>query len=113
MKRFLLTCAPLVAALAVGVPAVGAPVARVVVPVSGVAASPFAGCTADLVDLQRALGSVDYPNSEVEPYLAVNPTNPNNLIAVWQQDRWDDSGSRGNLAEVSFDGGNSWQRSSR
>jgi hypothetical protein len=110
LKRFLLTCAPLVAALAVGVPAAGAaPVAPVVVPVSGVAASPFAGCTADLVDLQRALGSVDYPNSEVEPYLAVNPTNPNNLIAVWQQDRWDNSGSRGNLAGVSFDGGNSWQ----
>jgi hypothetical protein len=110
MKRCLLTWVPLVAALAVGPPVVGAaPVAPVVVPVSGVAASPFAGCTADLVELQRALGSVDYPNSEVEPYVAVNPTNANNLIAVWQQDRWDSSGSRGNLAGVSFDGGNSWQ----
>ena len=60
------------------------------------------------MDLQRSVGFVDYPNSEVEPYLAVNPTNPENLIAVWQQDRWNDGSSRGNLAGVSFDGGESW-----
>jgi hypothetical protein len=54
------------------------------------------------------IGFVDYPSSEVEPYLAVNPTNPDNLIAVWQQDRWNDGSSRGNLAGVSFDGGESW-----
>jgi hypothetical protein len=89
--------------------AAAAPVAPTAVPVSEAAASPFAGCTEDLVDLQRALGSVDYPNSEVEPYVAVNPTNPDNLIAVWQQDRWDNAGSRGNLAGVSFDGGETWE----
>lgn len=91
------------------VPAVAAaPVAPTTVPVSPTASSPFAGCTGDLVDVQRAAGQVDYPNSEVEPYVAVNPTNPENLIAVWQQDRWAGGSSRGNLAGVSFDGGESW-----
>ena len=29
-----------------------------------------------------------YRNSEAEPFLAVDPTDPMTLIAVWQQDRW-------------------------
>ena len=95
-------------ALAAVPAATAAPVAPTTVPVSEAVASPFAGCTEDLVDLQRALGAFDYPNSEFEPYVAVNPTNRENLIAVWQQDRWDGAGSRGNLAGVSFDGGESW-----
>jgi hypothetical protein len=85
-----------------------AQVAPTTVPISSAVASPFSGCTEDLVDLQRSSGFVDYPNSEVEPYVAVNPTNPDNLIAVWQQDRWRDGSSRGNLAGVSFDGGENW-----
>jgi hypothetical protein len=39
--------------------------------------SPFAGCT-----VGGAPGSVLYPNAEEEPWLDVNPTNPQNLIAV-------------------------------
>jgi hypothetical protein len=89
--------------------AAAAPVAPTTAPVSGVAGTPFAACGADLVGLQRSLGAVDTPNSEVEPYLAVNPTNPANLIAVWQQDRWDGGSSRGNVAGVSFDGGDTWR----
>src|SRR5262249_60737158 len=55
--------------------------------------SPFAGCTADA-------GSVgtSYPNTEVEPWLDVNSTDPSNLVATWQQDRWNDGGSRGLVA---------------
>src|SRR5262245_41273547 len=48
-------------------------------------------------------------NSEVEPWVDVNPTNPNNIVAFWQQDRWSDGGSRGLVAGVSFDGGTTWQ----
>src|SRR5690348_14581404 len=33
-------------------------------------------------------GSVSYENAEVEPYLAINPADPSNLVAAWQQDRW-------------------------
>ena len=34
-------------------------------------------------------------NSEVEPYVAVNPVNAANLVGVWQQDRWSSGGARG------------------
>jgi hypothetical protein len=98
------------ASVLTAVPAVAAaPSAPTTVAVSPTTGSPFAGCAADLPDLQRSLGAIDFANSEVEPYLAVNPTNPDNLIAVWQQDRWSGGGARGNLAGVSFDGGETWE----
>ena len=49
-----------------------------------------------------------YPDAEVEPYVAVNPLNPSNLVGVWQQDRWSNSGSQGTLSAVSFDAGATW-----
>lgn len=105
-SRTLVALAAVIAMLVVMPAAAGA--APTVVAVSGTLVSPFAGCSADLVDLQRSL-DVDYPNGEVEPYLAVNPTNPENLIAVWQQDRWAGGASRGNVVGVSLDGGDTWQ----
>ena len=38
-----------------------------------------------------------YPNAEVEPWVAVNPTNPGNLVGVWQQDRWSNGSANGVL----------------
>jgi BNR repeat-like domain/RTX calcium-binding nonapeptide repeat (4 copies) len=73
------------------------------VQVSGV--SPFAGCTADDVASQSG---VNYLNSEVEPWLDVNPANESNLFASWQQDRWSNGGSRGLAGAASFDGGATW-----
>ncbi|MGH3017356.1 MAG: sialidase family protein [Gaiellaceae bacterium] len=73
------------------------------VQVSG--SSPFVGCTADGVSGQS--GTV-YQNSEVEPWLDVNPTNTNNLVGAWQQDRWSNGGARGLLAGSSANGGGSW-----
>src|SRR5437870_852427 len=74
--------------------------------------SPFAGCTADDVAGQIARDPTGqrkvYLNSEVEPWVDVNPTNPNNIVAFWQQDRWSDGGSRGLVAGVSLNGGVSW-----
>lgn len=58
-------------------------------------------------DQQAATGTL-HASSEVEPWLAVNPTNPDNLIGVWQQDRWSDGGARGLVAGVSLDGGATW-----
>src|SRR5947208_13322125 len=63
-------------------------------------ASPFAGCTAGATPT-----SVLYPNAEEEPWVDVNPTNPDNLIAVWQQDRWSDGGAHGLVTAVTHDGG--------
>ena len=69
------------------------------------AVSPFAGCTADA----GQVGTV-YANTEVEPWVDVNPTNPANIVATWQQDRWNNGGSRGLVAGVSTDGGTSWSQ---
>lgn len=55
--------------------------------------------------------SVLYENAEVETHVAVNPTQPENVVAYWQQDRWSDGGARGNNAGYSFDGGNTWGES--
>ena len=50
-----------------------------------------------------------YRDAEVEPHLAVNPTNRRNLIAVWQQDRWSNGGANGLLTAYSRDGGETWK----
>ncbi len=63
--------------------------------------SPFAGCTVG------GPGTV-YVNSEVEPWVAVNPVNPVNVIAVYQQDRWSNGGAHGLVTAVSHNGGGTW-----
>lgn len=49
-----------------------------------------------------------YTNAEVEPHVAINPTNPNNLIGTWQQDRWSNGGAQGIAVGASFDAGATW-----
>lgn len=67
------------------------------------AASPLpAGCEGP------AGGGTAVVNAETEPYVAVNPINPLNLFAVWQQDRWTNGGARGLVGAFSLDGGRSW-----
>ena len=68
--------------------------------------SPFAACTAGGTST-----STNYPEAEVEPFVAVNPTNSSNIVGVFQQDRWSDGGAHGLLAASSFDGGSSWSSS--
>jgi hypothetical protein len=49
---------------------------------------------------------------EAEPYFAVNPTDPRNLVGTWTQDKRFDGGGGGGLAigvAVSFNGGHTWQ----
>src|SRR5439155_4597416 len=72
--------------------------------------SPFATCTADNATAQINSGSVLYPNAEIEPRSAINPTNSLNIVGEYQQDRWSDGGARGLVASVSHDGGSSWHR---
>jgi hypothetical protein len=63
--------------------------------------SPFAGCT---------IGGpgTNYVNAEVEPWVAVNPTNLANIVAVYQQDRWSNGGAHGLVTAVSYNGGATW-----
>jgi hypothetical protein len=48
---------------------------------------------------------------QVEPWFEVNPTDSQNLVGFWQQDRWSDGGSHGLVAGVSHDGGATWSKS--
>ena len=68
--------------------------------------SAFAGCT-DGQSAGPPPGEV-FVNAEVEPWIAVNPANPNNLVGVWQQDRWTDGGSHGLTTVYSMNGGATW-----
>ncbi|MFN8490736.1 MAG: sialidase family protein [Caldilineaceae bacterium] len=73
------------------------------VPAAPTPVSPFAACTFG------GAGTV-YTNAEVEPWVVVNPTNPNNIVAVWQQDRWSNGGARGLVTSATHDGGLTWKR---
>ena len=66
---------------------------------------PFANSTTDNPAAQTGML---YPDSQVEPDIVVNPTRPNNVVALWQQDRWSNGGARGIVVAVSSNGGNHW-----
>src|SRR6266487_4581974 len=67
--------------------------------------SPFASC-----DISGFLipGETNYVNTELEPWVAVNPMDSSNIIGVYQQDRYTFGGARGLAAAVSHDGGATW-----
>ena len=74
-----------------------------VVQVSG-ATSPYASCTPASTQPGR-----NYPNAEVEPQIAVNPTNTRNMVGQWHQDRWSNGGARGIAGAYSNTGGAGWK----
>jgi hypothetical protein len=77
------------------------------VTVSG--ASPIAACEGDTGF--RDVGGVpanQFVGSEVEPHVMVDPSNPSIIIGAWQQDRWNNGGSEGNVTATSLNGGTSW-----
>jgi hypothetical protein len=51
----------------------------------------------------------NYYNSEVQPMIAADPTNPSHLAANFQQDRWSALGSNGVITYLSDDFGISWR----
>ena len=67
--------------------------------------SVFAGCVAD--DPGSQAGTL-YPGAAIEPWLAVDPSEPTRLLVGVQQDRWSNGGSRGLRGALSDDGGRSW-----
>lgn len=93
----------LAAVLAVGAPAAsGAVRISKLKPISG--ESPFqpGGC--------GVAGTPTF-DSEAEPSFAVNPKDPRNAIAVWQQDRFAvDGGALSNIVSVTKNGGATWRR---
>ncbi len=73
--------------------------------------SPFAtpGCAAiDNAQTSQVAGIYNYLNTEVEPWVAVDPTDGNHLVGSWQQDRWNDGGANGLASAYSTNGGANW-----
>lgn len=88
--------------------AVAGPAATVGPEVQISGTSPFpAGCGTN----PGAPAGTNTPDSEVEPWVDVNPVDANNIVAFWQQDRWSNGGARSLVAGVSFDGGLTWTNS--
>ncbi len=62
--------------------------------------NPLAGCD----DGWRLPGTMTL-NDSAEPFVAVNPANPNNVVAAWIGGI-----AQNNIAATSFDGGSTWQQ---
>jgi hypothetical protein len=88
--------------------AAGAAPLTVTAPVSISIATPFAPGCGGPTEGSVPGANFNYANSEVEPWLAVSPTNPNDVAGMWQQDRWSDGGAHGLVAAVSHTGGASF-----
>src|SRR4051794_35418511 len=74
-------------------------------PFAATGASPFAAnCNG------APQNGVSYRNTEVEPYLDLNPARPLNLVGVYQQDRFETGGANGLGTTYSEDGGSTWTR---
>lgn len=102
MRRISAAVSAIAAAAIVATPAIAATFTNVTV--SG--SSPFANCST-----ANQTGTL-YVNAEVEPSVAANPKLAGNVIGVWQQDRWSNGGAQGLVSGHSFDGGNTWARTS-
>src|SRR5918912_1412431 len=83
--------------------------------VVGTASATMEGHEVSQVDLYAAcpltpdiFGGVNYPNTELEPWLTRNPVNADNFSGAFQQDRWDDGGAKGLVASWSFNDGLTW-----
>ena len=66
-------------------------------------ASPLAPCLGD-----DPTSGTNFVNSEVEPWIAVDRSNTDRIVATYQQDRWSNGGSRGDVTAFSANGGASW-----
>ncbi|MHC4072434.1 MAG: hypothetical protein ACYTGS_10440, partial [Planctomycetota bacterium] len=82
------------------------------VPISGLSSNPDGGDPNDPLTVTACNGApqggVVYRNSETEPYIAVNPLNPDNMIAAWHQDRWSTGGGQSVGAAYTKNGGMTW-----
>lgn len=82
------------------------------IPISGLSPYPDGGDPNDPQSVTSCNGGpqigVLYRNSETEPHIAVNPTNHDNMIAAWHQDRWSNGSAQGVAGAYTHDGGSTW-----
>jgi hypothetical protein len=95
--------------LALGAPTIAIAAAGFILdaPTTASGPSPLAGCTFG-GDPDADPAPIVYPDTEVEPFVAVNPTDLDNVVGAYQQDRWSDGGSHGLVTSYSTNGGASW-----
>jgi BNR/Asp-box repeat len=101
VKRFALTLAAVASVLIVAAvpayasgPLAWSPIPTRVSPIN----SPYP------LNCAQSTSGTNFPGTEVEPWVAVNPADADNAIAVWQQDRYSNGGSKGLRAAFSQDG---------
>jgi hypothetical protein len=70
--------------------------------------SPFGGTPKGAACQGATQTGTNFPGAEVEPFVDVNLTNDDNLVGAWQQDRWSNGGSTGQMSAFSNNGGQSW-----
>jgi hypothetical protein len=114
MRHRALAAASVVAALVVAVPfatvlAVGPDYTLGAAVTASPATSPLADPCPDQAEQPDAdPPQINFKDTEVEPQIAVNPTDQNNVIGVFQEDRWSDGAAHGLVAAVSLNGGASY-----
>jgi hypothetical protein len=98
-----------VAVLMIAVALIGAPAASAgpFTPGDTVQVSGNSPIPEDCLGDQPGTGT-NFFNSEVEPYVSVDPSDPMHMVGAWQQDRWSSGGARGLVTAASFDGGQTW-----
>jgi hypothetical protein len=114
VKRLLLALAIGGAGLLVGIGGASANPYATTGPTLATGASPFApGCggPGEGFHTPSEVPGVNVLNTEVEPWVEVNPQDPLDVVGFVQQDRWSDGGAHGLVAAVSHDGGLSWSES--
>jgi BNR repeat protein len=53
--------------------------------------------------------ATNYENGEVEPWVAIDPTDSSHVVGIYQQDRWHNGGAHGLTTAVSRDRGKTWK----
>ncbi len=111
MRRLLFALGAVALAVAAASPA-GAGALTVAAPTNISIPTPFPPGCGGATEGNSPGANFNYANAETEPWMAVSPTNPNDVAGFWQQDRWSDGGSHGLVAGVSHTGGTSFAYSS-
>jgi hypothetical protein len=114
MKKSLVPIALAAMILLVAVGIASATTYTITGPTLASGASPFAaGCggPGEGFHTSSEVAGVNFPNTEIEPWIQVNPQNASDVVGFFQQDRWSDGGAHGLVAAVSHDGGLTWSES--